>query len=245
MARGLRRMRRRARRDGSCSFGTAEHADLRLLGLEEDEDGSNAEIAIFGERIACRIGMPGRHIAMNMLAVLGAVQALGADVAKAAAALATLAPPQGRGARLTLAVAGGEATLIDESYNANPASMRAMLANLGRIAPGKGGRRVVVLGDMRELGPDSPRFHAELARADRGGVDRRGPCLRALDAASATKLFRKAAKAVMRRAPPSSSPWWSKPCGRATSSPSRGRSAAAWAASFRPSAPATGRRKEK
>jgi UDP-N-acetylmuramoyl-tripeptide--D-alanyl-D-alanine ligase len=97
------------------------------------------------------------------LSVLAAVHALGADVAAAAGALASLAPPQGRGARLPLHLAGGNVTLIDESYNANPASMRAMLANLGRIAPGKGGRRLVVLGDMRELGPDSPRFHAELA----------------------------------------------------------------------------------
>ena len=145
------------------TFGAAEGAALRLLSLTEDEEGSDAGIAIFGERVHCRIGMPGRHIAMNMLGVLAAVHAIGADIAKAAESLATLAPPQGRGARLALHLPRGEATLIDESYNANPASMRAMLTNLARIAPGKGGRRVAVLGDMRELGPLSPRFHAELA----------------------------------------------------------------------------------
>ena len=144
-------------------FGTSEEADFRLISLDEDADSSTAVITIFGRRISCRIGLPGRHIASNMLAVLAAVHALGADVDAAAAALASLTPPQGRGARIALYPQGGEATLIDESYNANPASMRAMLANLARLSPGSGGRRVAVLGDMRELGEESPRFHAELA----------------------------------------------------------------------------------
>jgi UDP-N-acetylmuramoyl-tripeptide--D-alanyl-D-alanine ligase len=159
------------------SFGTSEKADLRLVSLEEDEDGSKAVITIFGEPLDCRIGMPGHHIAMNMLGVLGAAHALGADVGKAAQALASIAPPQGRGARVTLHLPDGDATLIDESYNGNPASMRAMFANLGRIRPGKGGRRVAVLGDMRELGPDSPRFHAELAGPiAEAGIDRVHAC---------------------------------------------------------------------
>jgi UDP-N-acetylmuramoyl-tripeptide--D-alanyl-D-alanine ligase len=165
-------------------FGASDKADLRLMSLAEDEDGSEAVISVFGRRLACRIGMPGRHIAMNMLGVLAVIHALGADVEAAAAALATLSPPQGRGARIALHMPGGEATLIDESYNANPASMRAMLANLARIAPGTGGRRIVVLGDMLELGADGPRFHAELAAAiDQSGVDlvhASGPLMRHL-----------------------------------------------------------------
>jgi UDP-N-acetylmuramoyl-tripeptide--D-alanyl-D-alanine ligase len=144
------------------AFGTSEKADIRLTSLKEDERGSDAVIDIFGKRLSCRIGMPGRHIAMNMLGVLAGVQALGADVEAAGAALAALAPPGGRGARIALHPPGGEALLIDESYNANPASMRAMLANLARLSPDQGGRRVVVLGDMLELGPEAPRFHAEL-----------------------------------------------------------------------------------
>ncbi|SDR61107.1 UDP-N-acetylmuramoyl-tripeptide--D-alanyl-D-alanine ligase [Rhizobiales bacterium GAS191] len=166
------------------SFGATERANLRLVSLEEDENGSAAIIEVFGRPIACRIGMPGRHIAINMLSVLAAVHALGADVEAAAAALATLNPPQGRGARIELHPPGGAATLIDESYNANPASMRAMLSNLARLAPGAGGRRVVVLGDMRELGENGPRFHAELATAiEQSGIDlvhASGPLMRHL-----------------------------------------------------------------
>jgi len=166
------------------SFGASERADLRLIAHEEGEEASQVEITMFGERLAFRIGMPGRHIAMNMLAVLAAVHALGADVVAASKALATLAPPQGRGAKLALNLVQGDAVLIDESYNANPASMRAMLANLGRHQPGRGGRRVVVLGDMRELGPEGPRFHAELAapiaEADIDVVHACGPLMRHL-----------------------------------------------------------------
>jgi len=97
------------------AFGTSEKADIRLVSLEEDERGSDAVIDIFGKRLSCRIGMPGRHIAMNMLGVLAGVQALGADVEAAGAALAALAPPEGRGARIALHPPGGEALLIDES----------------------------------------------------------------------------------------------------------------------------------
>ncbi|MBV9433261.1 MAG: UDP-N-acetylmuramoylalanyl-D-glutamyl-2,6-diaminopimelate--D-alanyl-D-alanine ligase [Hyphomicrobiales bacterium] len=166
------------------TFGTSKTAHIRLTSLEEDESGSNAVIDIFGKRVSCRIGMPGRHIAINMLGVLAGVHALGADIEAATAALATLKPPEGRGARIALHPPGGEAVLIDESYNANPASMRAMLANLARLAPGKGGRRVAVLGDMLELGHEAPRFHAELvepiAQAHIDLVHACGPMMRHL-----------------------------------------------------------------
>jgi len=145
------------------TFGASAKAEIRLCSIEEDEAGSVAVIDIFGERRSCRIGMPGRHIAMNMLAVLAGVQALGADVGAACEDLRELTPSQGRGARIALHPPGGKALLIDESYNANPASMRAMLANLALLSPERGGRRVAVLGDMLELGREAPRFHAELA----------------------------------------------------------------------------------
>jgi UDP-N-acetylmuramoyl-tripeptide--D-alanyl-D-alanine ligase len=107
---------------------------------------------------------------MNALAVLATVWALGGDLAAAGLALADLGAIPGRGERRLVPVAGGEALLIDESYNANPASMAATLKVLGEEPVA--GRRIAVLGSMRELGPDSAAFHAALAEpVTEAGVD--------------------------------------------------------------------------
>ena len=92
-------------------------------------------------------------MALNSLAVLAGATLLGADLARAALSLSQLEAPAGRGVRLVLEVGNGEATLIDESYNANPASMSAALNVLGQAPVGPHGRRIAVLGDMLELGP--------------------------------------------------------------------------------------------
>jgi UDP-N-acetylmuramoyl-tripeptide--D-alanyl-D-alanine ligase len=113
---------------------------------------------------------PGEHWVANALAVLAAVEAVGGDLAAAGLALADLGGLKGRGERHIVPVEGGEALLIDESYNANPASMAATLKVLGeeKIA----GRRIAVLGSMRELGPDSDDFHRALAgRLEEAGVE--------------------------------------------------------------------------
>jgi UDP-N-acetylmuramyl pentapeptide synthase len=102
-------------------------------------------------------------MALNSVAVLAAVAALGGDPARAAPALEQVQPLAGRGRKSAIAVASGIATLIDESYNASPDAMRAAFAVLGSSQPGPGGRRIAVIGDMRELGEASPALHRALA----------------------------------------------------------------------------------
>jgi UDP-N-acetylmuramoyl-tripeptide--D-alanyl-D-alanine ligase len=145
------------------SFGEDPRADARLLDASLDPDGSAVRADILGRTISYRLGTPGRHVVLNSLSVLAAASLLGCDLEVAAQALVRLEPPAGRGRRLTLQLPGGSALLIDESYNANPASMRAALALLGQAAVGPRGRRIAVLGDMLELGPQGPQLHADLA----------------------------------------------------------------------------------
>ena len=134
------------------SFGEHKSADARLMKFALQADSSTVAARILGADVTYKLGTPGRHMAMNSLAVLAAASLAGADLALAALALARLAPPSGRGARLALQLPDGAATLIDESYNANPASMRAALALLGQAPLGPRGRRIAVLGEMLELG---------------------------------------------------------------------------------------------
>lgn len=145
------------------TFGEHPEADIRALRIVLKPETSVVDAQVNGVPVTYRLGMPGKHVALNSLAVLAAAQAVGADLALAALALADLEPPQGRGARMPLRLGGGEAMLIDESYNANPASMRAALGVLGATEPGFRGRRIAVLGDMLELGPEGPSLHRGLA----------------------------------------------------------------------------------
>lgn len=143
------------------TFGRSADADVRLMEADPHPSGGTALSVRLGERsLQLRVAAPGDHWALNALCVLAAVDAVGGDLAIAGLALAEWTPPAGRGERHTLRFSGGTATLIDESYNANPASMAATLASLGTE---RAARRVAVLGAMRELGAESDRFHAELA----------------------------------------------------------------------------------
>jgi len=144
------------------SFGKPAEADVRLERVALHDACSCITAEVLGETVIYKLGVPGEHMAVNSLAVLAAVKLMGADLARAALALAVAAPAKGRGVRLQLRAPGGEITVIDESYNANPASMRAALALLGQARLGKGGRRIAVLGDMLELGSHGVRLHAEL-----------------------------------------------------------------------------------
>jgi UDP-N-acetylmuramoyl-tripeptide--D-alanyl-D-alanine ligase len=158
------RLKRRADAKGArvVSFGENARADARLLKCALQPDGSTVEANILGVPVTYKIGSPGKHLVMNSLAVLAAASLAGADLARAALALARQAPAAGRGTRITLDLADGPALLIDESYNANPTSMRAALALLGQAALGPHGRRIAVLGDMLELGAAGPELHGNL-----------------------------------------------------------------------------------
>lgn len=160
------RLRRSAEAAGItrlCSFGEHPDATLRLTKAEPGPNGSNVT-AEFGDRtLNYVVGAPGRHWVMNSLAALGAVHMIGADMDRAAAALAGIRPMKGRGEQRAVTLKGGSFVLIDESYNASPASMRAAFDVLGATGPSGDGRRIAVLGDMLEIGESSPDAHAALA----------------------------------------------------------------------------------
>ena len=148
------------------SFGADAKAEARLIDVALHPDCSAVHANILGHEVTYKLAVPGRHIALNSLAVLAAAELAGADLALAALSLSQVAPAAGRGVRTQLDLgASGTATLIDESYNANPASMAAALGVLGRAEVGAQGRRIAVLGDMLELGPAGPELHRGLAEA--------------------------------------------------------------------------------
>jgi UDP-N-acetylmuramoyl-tripeptide--D-alanyl-D-alanine ligase len=153
-------------------FGEAQDAEARLLEVALFSDGSKVAADILGETISYRLGAPGRHLVQNSLAVLATVKLAGADLEAAARALGGLQAQAGRGARTLVATGGGRMAIIDESYNANPASIRAALATLGLTPRSEFSRRVAVLGDMLELGPEGSKLHQDLAEfIDGAGVD--------------------------------------------------------------------------
>ena len=166
------------------SFGQHPKAEARLVKFALHPECSTVEANILGTELTYKIGAPGHHLVVNSLAVLAAAELVGADLALAALALAQFKPPAGRGKLIELDLPGGTALLIDESYNANPASVEAALALLGRATIGPRGRRIAVLGDMLELGPRAKALHRGLiAPVNANGIDLVfccGPLMRAL-----------------------------------------------------------------
>ena len=160
------RLERRAREaaiERIVGFGESPRAEARLMKCALQSDSSTVQARILGADVTYKLGAPGRHLVLNSLAVLAAAALLGADLALAALALGELRAASGRGARIALEAPGGTVLLIDESYNANPASMRAALALLANAEIGPQGRRIAVLGDMLELGPAGADLHRQLA----------------------------------------------------------------------------------
>ena len=151
----------RRRADRIVTFGTGD-ADVHAVhAVSAESGGSLISAALLASELTFTISQRGEHWVSNALAVLAAVEAVGGDVARAGLALADLGGLKGRGERHKVEVAGGEVLLIDESYNANPASMAATLKSLG--AERDVSRRIAVLGPMRELGPHGAALHAGLA----------------------------------------------------------------------------------
>jgi UDP-N-acetylmuramoyl-tripeptide--D-alanyl-D-alanine ligase len=174
-------------------FGESQAAEARLIKAALNETCTCISADICGQAMTYKIGAPGRHWVMNSLAVLAAVRAVDADLGLAGLALADLSPPEGRGQRTTVTTRDGAFLVIDESYNANPASMRAAIELLGAQLVARTGRRIAVLGDMLEMGDESPAFHKALAAiVDAADVDLVfccGPHMKSLaDALSPTVL---------------------------------------------------------
>jgi UDP-N-acetylmuramoyl-tripeptide--D-alanyl-D-alanine ligase len=154
-------------------FGTDPANEYRLGDVTITPDATVFRASLDGTDALVRLSVPGRHFAMNALAAIAAAEALGADPGMACLDLAGWLPPAGRGTRETVtldSVVGLEFELIDDAYNANPTSLAASLEvlaatmpkdNVGHIARG---RRVAILGDMLELGPQEAELHEELAR---------------------------------------------------------------------------------
>ncbi len=160
-------LREAARGRTALTFGESAEADLRILDVQLHDDTTVVRASERGQAILFRIGGVGRHLAMNAAAVIAASGPLGADPDVTAQALSGWSPPAGRGTRERIVLDPVEdraLDLIDDAFNANPASMAAALDRLAAARPGAGGRRVAVLGDMLELGADEIALHAALAQ---------------------------------------------------------------------------------
>lgn len=145
------------------TFGEHGDADHRLTGFKPNDSGSSITAICGDTTVSYELAVTGRHLALNSLGILAVIDALGVDIEKASKLFASLISNPGRGGRVEVRVADGSFILIDESYNASPASTKAALQVLSVAPVGGGGRRIAVLGDMLELGDQGPQLHIDLA----------------------------------------------------------------------------------
>jgi UDP-N-acetylmuramoyl-tripeptide--D-alanyl-D-alanine ligase len=150
--------------DRVIGFGRSAEAEVRLVDAKSNRDGSMVEGLIDGRSFQYQLDAIGAHWAFNSIGVLACAHGLGLDIEASAAAIAAVSAGRGRGGQVLINLAsGGSICLIDESYNASPAAMRAAFSVLGLVGATGAGRRIAVLGDMRELGEHGTDLHAELA----------------------------------------------------------------------------------
>ncbi len=149
----------------AVTFGVHEKSDCRLIDYKPTQEGCAITASIHGKHLFYSLNAVGRHWATTSLLTLAVTHALGLDDAKTASQLATFTEVAGRGQVIAVRVVGGNAYLIDDSYNASPASMFAAFAKTQEVWEGHGkkGRKLAALGNMLELGPDGPALHASLA----------------------------------------------------------------------------------
>ena len=170
--------------DSILSFGQADDADVRLTDVKAVPDGSEVTIDMAGTPLTFALGLPGRHWAVNATGIIACLMAADRNVAEAIDVFADMVPSPGRGERTVLEKGDGKALLIDESYNASPAAVQALIEVLGEINGRYTQRRILVLGDMLELGDEGPALHADLAKSveafDIDKVFTAGPLSRAL-----------------------------------------------------------------
>lgn len=169
--------------DQIVTFGSDSSHMVAIVDVRKHPQVTNIRLRIEGQQIDVTLPLIGDHWVSNIAACMSVAKAAGVDLRKAARQFRTLSPTQGRGLRTSLVLGGKAVTLVDESYNANPASMRAAIEALSLTA----GRKIAVLGDMFELGPDELALHAGLAEPlEAAGVSRvivSGECMRALKGA--------------------------------------------------------------
>ena len=174
------------------TFGLQPGADVRSIAVSSHGDCTTLSAQVVDQAMLLKIGIAGRHWVSNALAALAVIHAAGADLGLAGLSLADLRALPGRGQVTEVAVGAGSIRMMDDSYNANPASMAAALDTFSGLKSAPRGRRIAVLGDMLELGDAGPEQHAALLKplleAEVDSIICVGPLMQHLTDAAASKL---------------------------------------------------------